>query len=69
MTLFKKNFLLGAATAAFQVEGNNKNSDTWVEEQLPHSGYEERSFDAVDHYHRYKEKCYFLNDNIIFRLI
>lgn len=43
MTLFKKNFLLGAATAAFQVEGNNKNSDTWVEEQLPHSGYEERS--------------------------
>lgn len=62
MTLFKKNFLLGAATAAFQVEGNNKNSDTWVEEQLPHSGYEERSFDAVDHYHRYEEDIKLLAD-------
>ena len=62
MTLFKKDFLLGAATAAFQVEGNNKNSDTWVEEQLPHSGYEERSFDAVDHYHRYEEDIKLLAD-------
>lgn len=55
MALFTENFLVGAATAAYQVEGNNKNSDTWVEEQLPHSGYEERSFDAVDHYHKYEE--------------
>ncbi len=51
----RDNFLLGAATAAHQVEGNNTNSDCWVLENLPHSGYAEPSLDAVDHYNRYEE--------------
>ncbi len=55
MARFEKDFLIGSAVAAFQVEGNNMNSDTWVEEQLPHSEYEERSMDAVDHYHHCEE--------------
>lgn len=46
---------MGAATAAHQVEGNNTNSDCWVLENLPHSGYSEPSLDAVDHYNRYEE--------------
>lgn len=47
--------MLGAATAAHQVEGNNIHSDSWVLEQLPHSIYKEKSLDAVDHYNRYEE--------------
>ena len=62
MAIFNKDFLVGSATAAFQVEGNNINSDTWVEEQLPHSGYEERSFDAVDHYNHYEEDIKLMAD-------
>ncbi|HYE22382.1 MAG TPA: glycoside hydrolase family 1 protein [Verrucomicrobiae bacterium] len=45
-------FLLGAASAAHQVEGSNMNSDWWRHEQegkLPVSGA------AVDHYNRYEE--------------
>ena len=48
-------FLLGAATAAHQVEGNNKNSDFWIMENMKYSDFDEPSLDAVDHYHRYKE--------------
>lgn len=48
-------FLVGAATAAHQVEGNNKNCDFWVMENLKHSDYAEPSGMAVDHYHRYRE--------------
>lgn len=55
MSRFEKGFLIGAATAAHQVEGNNKNSDFWVLENLPHSVYLEPSSDAVDHYNRYEE--------------
>ena len=47
-----KDFLLGAASAAHQVEGNNTNSDWWYFEQhgkLPKSGM------AADHYNRYEE--------------
>ena len=55
MKRFPKEFMLGAATAAHQVEGNNMNSDYWVQEQLPHSQFVEPSLDAVDHYHRYEE--------------
>ncbi len=47
--------MVGAATAAHQVEGNNTNSDYWVQEQLPHSSFVEPSGDAVDHYNRYEE--------------
>lgn len=49
------NFLLGAATAPHQVEGNNVNSDYWVEEHLPGSPYAEPSGIACDHYNRYEE--------------
>lgn len=49
------DFLLGAATAAHQVEGNNIHSDYWVMEQLENSSFVEPSLDAVDHYHRYEE--------------
>lgn len=49
---FPKGFLLGAAAAAHQVEGNNTNSDWWYWEQqgkLPKSGA------ACDHYNRFDE--------------
>ena len=50
-----KRFLIGAATAPHQVEGNNTTSDCWVMEHLPHSDYTEPSGDACDHYNRYAE--------------
>lgn len=50
-----KEFLLGAATAAHQVEGNNIHSDFWAMEHMVHSTFVEPSLDAVDHYNRYKE--------------
>lgn len=52
---FPKGFLLGAATAAHQVEGNNTNSDDWAMEQMEYSSFNEPSLDAVDHYNRYEE--------------
>lgn len=54
MRRFSHDFLLGAATAAHQVEGNNRHSDCWAQEQMEHSDYAEASLDAVDHYHRYE---------------
>lgn len=55
MSKFQKQFLIGAATAAHQVEGNNTNSDCWAQEQMPHSSYKEKSGIACDHYNRYSE--------------
>ena len=52
---FPKGFLIGAATAAHQVEGNNIHSDYWAQEQMPHSSFTEPSGLACDHYHRYEE--------------
>lgn len=52
---FEKGFLVGASTAAHQVEGNNIHSDFWAMEQLEHSSFAEPSLDAVDHYNRYEE--------------
>jgi beta-glucosidase len=52
---FPKGFLWGAASAAYQVEGNNINSDSWVMEHLVPSPNKEPSLDACDHYHRYPE--------------
>lgn len=52
---FSKDFLLGAATAAHQVEGNNVNSDDWVLERMEHTDFTEPSGIACDHYHRYEE--------------
>ncbi|HAL74919.1 MAG TPA: glycoside hydrolase family 1 [Clostridiales bacterium] len=55
MQKFDKHFLLGASTAAHQVEGNNTNSDFWAMEQIPGSLFKEPSLDAVDHYNRFRE--------------
>ena len=55
MQKFAKGFLVGAATAAHQVEGNNIHSDYWAQEQLPHSSFTEPSGIACDHYNRYEE--------------
>ncbi|MDR2617275.1 MAG: family 1 glycosylhydrolase [Treponema sp.] len=55
MSYFPKDFLLGAATAAHQVEGNNTQSDFWAMEQVPGSMFKEPSLDCVGHYHRYRE--------------
>lgn len=55
MNKFKENFLVGAATAAHQVEGNNLNNDCWLMENIEGSMYKEPSLDAVDHYNRYEE--------------
>jgi len=52
---YPKGFLWGAATAAHQVEGNNINSDLWVLENIRPTMYAERSGDACDHYHRYRD--------------
>lgn len=48
-------FLIGAATASHQVEGNNIYSDYWVMEHTKHSDFVEPSGDACDHYNRYAE--------------
>ena len=52
---FDGNFMLGAATSAHQVEGNNVHSDYWVQENLDHSSFLEPSNIACDHYNRYEE--------------
>lgn len=62
MEKFPKDFLLGASTAAHQVEGNNVHSDCWVMENIPHTLYADRSGDAVDHYNRYEEDIRLLAD-------
>jgi beta-glucosidase len=55
MRKFSDDFMMGAATAAHQVEGNNIYSDFWTMEHLPGTVYKEPSLDAVDHYYKYKE--------------
>ena len=49
-----------AATAAHQIEGNNVNSDLWFLENLDPTIFVERSGDACDSYHRYREDIAFL---------
>jgi beta-glucosidase len=62
MIKFKNDFLISAATAAHQVEGNNIHSDFWTMEHVPNSMYKEPSLNAVDHYHKYKEDIQLLVD-------
>ncbi len=62
MRKFSDDFIMGAASAAHQVEGNNVNSDFWVMENVPDSMYNEPSLDAVDHYNRYREDIKLLAD-------
>lgn len=57
-----EGFLLGAVTAAHQVEGNNIYSDAWAQEQMKYSSNLEPSLDAVDHYNRYAEDIRLLAD-------
>ena len=59
---FPNGFLIGAATAAHQVEGNNVHSDYWAQEQMPHSSFAEPSGLACDHYNRYEEDIRLLAD-------
>ena len=55
MNQFPKDFLMGASTAAHQVEGNNTYSDYWTMEQMKSTSFVEPSGNAVDHYSRYEE--------------
>lgn len=53
MTEFPKDFLWGAATSAYQVEGDNLNSDWWEWEKRV--GLKEPSGQACRHYELYRE--------------
>lgn len=55
MQAFNKHFMIGAATAAHQVEGNNIHSDYWLQEHMPHTSFAEPSGEACNHYNRYEE--------------
>lgn len=57
-----ENFLIGAATAAHQVEGNNIHSDLWAMEHMKHTSFIEPSLDAVDHYNRYEKDIKLMAD-------
>lgn len=50
-----EKFLIGASTAAHQVEGNNVHSDYWAMEHMETSSFCEPSLNAVDHYNHYQE--------------
>ncbi len=52
---FPKGFLIGASTAAHQVEGNNIHSDYWAQEHMTNTSFNEPSGIACDHYNRYEE--------------
>ncbi|GAA1056881.1 beta-glucosidase [Agromyces luteolus] len=54
-THFPAGFLWGASTAAHQTEGGNTNSDFWAKEVVEGSILPERSGDACDSYHRWRE--------------
>lgn len=57
---FPKNFLWGAATSAYQVEGNNSNTDWWDWEQK--GIIKEKSGKACDYYGRFKTDHDFLTE-------
>lgn len=54
-TSFPAGFLWGVSVGAHQTEGNNLGSDWWFRENEPGSTVRERSGDAVDSYHRWRE--------------
>ena len=59
---YLKEFYIGAATAAHQVEGNNIHSDYWALEHMKTTSFAEPSLDAVDHYNRYEEDIRLMAD-------
>ncbi len=59
---FPEKFVWGCATAGYQVEGNNVNSDLWPLEYLPGGIFNEPSGDACDHYHLYPQDITMLAD-------
>ncbi len=52
---FPPGFLVGASTAAHQIEGGNVNSTWWGFEHGPGSPVSEPSGDAADSYHRWED--------------
>jgi beta-glucosidase len=48
-------FLWGTAISAYQSEGGNTNTDTWLLETMTSTVYADRSGDACDSYHRFRE--------------
>lgn len=52
---FPETFFIGAATAAHQIEGNNTTSDWWAFENREGTPIQERSGDALDSLHRWRE--------------
>ena len=52
---FPDGFLWGTATASHQVEGGNVNNHYWEWEHAEHSPFADRSGDACDSYHRWRE--------------
>jgi beta-glucosidase len=60
---FPDGFLWGTASAAHQVEGDNRNSDWWEFERQPgRIANGDTSEIANDHYHRYREDFALLRD-------
>src|SRR5574338_330580 len=59
---FPPGFLWGTATAAHQVEGNNRSSDWWEWELRRGTPCLEPCGDAVDHFHRYPTDIALLAD-------
>lgn len=51
----RKDFLWGTAISAHQSEGNNLNSDGWLNEHVKGTLYKEPSGDACDSYERFAE--------------
>lgn len=55
MLKFPQRFIIGSSTAAYQTEGNNVSSDFWAEEYAKGSPYKDKSGDAINHYHLFRE--------------
>lgn len=52
------NFLWGVATSSHQIEGNNKNNDWWLWEEMGKLENGVRSGRATDHWNRFREDIY-----------
>ena len=59
---FPDKFLWGCATAGYQVEGNNINTDLWAMEHIQGTIFKEPSGDACDHYHLFPQDIAMLAD-------